>query len=76
MYWERIIGARSPKFGCRGQAISVTYSDCVSVALVTHHALHMCRITRAVPLVARLAIPYFLTISKKWHEFWRKRYYT
>jgi hypothetical protein len=26
---------------CRGEAVSVTYSECVSVALVIHHARRM-----------------------------------
>ena len=40
---------------CCGKAISITYSECVSVALVTQHAMHMCRIM--LSLVTCLALP-------------------
>jgi len=38
MYVERIFGARSRNHCCSRKAISITYSDCVSVARVIQHA--------------------------------------
>jgi len=42
--YKRKIEACSHNYCCRGKAISVTYSDCVSVALVIQLAKHMCHI--------------------------------
>jgi len=36
--------ALSRKYCCRGKAVSVTYSQCVSVALVIQHAKRMLHI--------------------------------
>jgi hypothetical protein len=36
---------RSRKLGCRVQAVTITYSECVPVALVTQHATRICRVT-------------------------------
>jgi hypothetical protein len=44
MYVQRNIKARSRNHCCRGKAISITYSECVSVALVIQHARRMRRI--------------------------------
>ena len=33
----------SRKLSCRGQAVSITYSECVPVALVIQHAMRMRR---------------------------------
>ena len=41
MYVHRNIAARSRNHCCRGKAISITYSECVSVALVIQQALRM-----------------------------------
>ena len=35
---------RSRKLGCRVQAVTITYSECAPVALVTQHATRMCRV--------------------------------
>jgi hypothetical protein len=44
-YSARInIEALSRNHCCRAKAISITYSECVSVALVIQHAFRMCRI--------------------------------
>jgi hypothetical protein len=48
------------------KAISITYSDCVSVALVIQHAKRMRRIMSSVTC---LALPYFSTLSHKRNHF-------
>jgi hypothetical protein len=67
---KRHIEARSRNNLCRGNAIIVTRYECVSVALVTQHAKRMRRIV--LPSVARLAVPYFPTLSHKRHDFGEK----
>ena len=47
--------------------MSITYSECVSVALVIRHAKRMRRIV--LPSVASPALPYFSTLSHKRHDF-------
>jgi hypothetical protein len=41
VYAQRNIQARSRKHCCSGKAISTTYSECVYVALLSHHALRV-----------------------------------
>ena len=55
---------------CRGKVISVTYSECVCVALVTQHAKLMRRFILSP--VTSLAPPYFTDSSHKRHEFREK----
>jgi len=51
---------------CCGQAVSVTYSECVSVASVIQHAKHMHHVI--LSSVASLAL-HFSTLSHKQHDF-------
>jgi len=62
--WER-----SRNRCCRGKAINITYAECLSVAVI-QHAMRMCPII--LSSVACLVLPYFPTLSHKWHDF-RKR---
>jgi hypothetical protein len=57
--YKRNIEARSRNQCCRGKAISITYSEFVSVALVIQHAKRMRRII--LSSVACPALPNFST---------------
>jgi hypothetical protein len=69
MYTHYNIEARSPNnfFFFRGKAISITYSECVSVALV----IQLAKCTHRIILspAACLYVPHFLTLSHKRHDF-------
>jgi hypothetical protein len=69
MYVGRNDEACSHNHCCLGKAISITYSECLSVALVIWHAKHMHHIILS-PVVCP-TLPYFLT-SHKWHDFQEK----
>jgi len=62
--------ARSRNRCCRGEAIGITYSECVSAALVIRHAMGTRRIISLS--VSWLLLPYFFTLSRKRHDFLKK----
>jgi len=52
---------------CCGKEISITHSECVSVASVTQYAKCTCHV-----LLSFVALSYFSTLSHKWHNFQQK----
>jgi ribosomal protein L13E len=53
------VGTRSRNHYRRGRAVSIAYSECVSVGLDIQHVQRMCHII--LLSVASLAVPYFNT---------------
>jgi hypothetical protein len=64
---QRIIEARSRSHFCRGNAVRITYSECVSVALVVQLAKRMRRVL--LWCMSSLAVSYFSTLSPRRHDF-------
>ena len=63
MYVQRNTEARSRTPCCRGKAVSITLSECLSVALVSQHTTRMRRI---------ILSPHFSTLSHKRQDFLEK----
>ena len=63
---------RSRNQCCRGEQINITYSECVSVALVIQHAKRKHSIV--LSSVVCPALPHFSRFSHKRHDFRKKRY--
>ena len=61
--YKRNIEAGSRNYYCRGKAISITYFECVSVALIIQHEM------RIRHIVACLALPQFSSLTHKRHDF-------
>ena len=70
MYLQRNIEARSRNHCCHGKAVSVTYSECVCVALVIQYVTRMLHII--LSCVACLAVPYFFTLPHQGFDFREK----
>jgi hypothetical protein len=69
---KRDTEVRSSNHFCyNGKAISITYSQYVTVALVIQHTKNMRRVI--LSSVACLPLPYFFTLSHKRHKFWGKK---
>ena len=67
----RNIEARLRNHCCCGKAVSTTYSECVSVALVNQHAKRMSRII--LSSAACLSLLYFSILSHKRYDFQKKK---
>jgi len=52
---------------CSGKTIRITYCECVFVALVIQHEMHMHRII--LSSVVCQVLQYFSTLSHKWNDF-------
>jgi hypothetical protein len=68
--YKRNTEARSRNNCCRRKTISITYSECVSVASVIQHAMRQRRIIFSY--VASLVVTYFSTLCHKRHDFGTK----
>jgi len=66
----KYIEPRSRNRCCSGKAISITYSECMSLALVSQNAKRMRHII--LSSVACPGVQYFSTLSHQRHDF-RKR---
>jgi len=64
-YVWRNSGARSCYHCCSGTPISITYSQCASVALGIQHAKRM----RHIVICGLPPVQYFSTLSHKRHDF-------
>ena len=67
MYVQRYIERHSCNHCCCGRAISIAYSECVSVALIIQHAKRMRRII--LSSVVCQSLQYFCTLSLKCYDF-------
>ena len=65
------MGERSRNHCCSGKATSITYSECVFVALCIQNAKRMSRIV--FPCVSCQTLQYFSTLSHKRHDFLENR---
>jgi hypothetical protein len=65
--YKRKIEERSRSYCYCGKAIIITYSECVSVALVIQHEMRKCRFL--LPSATSLVLPRFFTLFHKRHDF-------
>jgi hypothetical protein len=66
MYLYNKTVARLSNNCCLEKVTSITYSECMLVALVIHHKTRMRHIMISM---ASPVLPYFTTLSHKWYEF-------
>ena len=66
--YKRNVRALSCNHCCSGKAISITYYECVFVALGIQHAMCM----RHIFICGRSAVQYFSTLSHKRQDFRKK----
>jgi hypothetical protein len=66
--------ARSRNYCCRGEAISIAYSECMYVTFIIQHAKRLGGIL--LSSVACLVLAYFSTLSHKGHDCGEKSYWT
>ena len=71
--YKHTIRARSRNHLCSGKATSITYFECVSVALVIQNAMRMRRII--LLSVACPDRPHFSTLPHKRHDFFGEKTY-
>ena len=64
------IEARLCEHCCSGKAVSITYYECVFLALGSQHAMRVRRIIFSY--VACMLLPYFPTLSHKRHDFLKR----
>jgi len=65
--YKRNFESCSRNYCCRGKAISISFSECVSVTLASHDAKRMRRII--LSSLACLVLRHFFTLSHKRHDF-------
>ena len=58
--YKRNIKARSRKYCCRGKAMRIAYSECVSAAVVIQHAVRMRLVLLSVTCDCTMFFPHFL----------------
>jgi hypothetical protein len=68
--YKRNNKAHSSNFFCRAKARKITYSECLSVALVIQHAKQIFLIL--LSSVVSVALPYFFTLSHERYDFRKK----
>ena len=69
--YKRNIETRSHNHCCSGKVISITHSECVSVALVIQHAMRM----RHIAICGLPGSTAFSALSHKRHDFREKKSY-
>ena len=61
--------------GINFEAVIINYYECVSVFLSQLSGMQIAHFLRSI-ILSWLALPYFSTLSHKWHDFREKSYWT